>query len=71
MATQWTRRRLLALGGAVLAAAAWLAAPLTAQDAGGLPEFSLRSPDAWINSKPLSRADLRGKVVLLEIYTSG
>ncbi len=36
-----------------------------------MPEFSDRSPQAWINSQPLTRADLKGKVVLLEIYASG
>ena len=35
-----------------------------------MPEFSETSPDKWINSAPLRKADLRGKVVLLEIWTS-
>jgi hypothetical protein len=35
-----------------------------------LPEFVNQSPAAWINSKPLSKADLAGKVVLIEIWTS-
>ena len=39
-------------------------APLT------LPEFRHRQPTAWINSPPLSRDDLRGQVVLIEIWTS-
>lgn len=40
--------------------------------AGGfaMPEFSETSADMWINSAPLRKADLRGKVVLLEIWTS-
>ena len=35
-----------------------------------LPEFERRSPEAWINTEPLTRADLRGKVVMIEIWTS-
>ena len=37
---------------------------------GAMPEFSEISADKWINSAPLRKADLRGKVVLLEIWTS-
>ncbi|HEX7927945.1 MAG TPA: hypothetical protein VF678_10155 [bacterium] len=36
-----------------------------------LPEFKRATPDAWVNSAPLTRAALQGKVVLLEVYTSG
>ncbi len=36
-----------------------------------LPEFPRQDADAWLNSKPLKAADLRGQVVLLEVYTSG
>ena len=36
-----------------------------------LPEFKHTAPDAWVNSAPLTRASLQGKVVLLEVYTSG
>ena len=35
-----------------------------------MPEFTATSPDLWVNSPPLRKADLRGKVVLLEIWTS-
>jgi hypothetical protein len=35
-----------------------------------MPEFTSTSPDLWVNSKPLKRADLKGKVVLLEVWTS-
>ncbi len=34
-----------------------------------LPEFTAKDQRDWINSKPLRRADLRGKVVLLDIWT--
>jgi len=33
------------------------------------PEFTQTSPDAWLGSKPLSMADLRGKVVLVDFWT--
>ena len=35
-----------------------------------LPEFQNQSQDHWINSKPLKTADLKGKVVLIEVWTS-
>lgn len=35
-----------------------------------MPEFKNQHPSAWINSTPLTRGDLRGKVVLIEIWTS-
>lgn len=75
MPTHGMRRPFLAALAVVLTVAAcWIgysAAPLAAQDEGRMPEFSNRSPAAWVNSVPLSRAGLEGKVVLLEIYTSG
>ena len=33
------------------------------------PEFTQTSPEAWLGSKPLSMADLRGKVVLVDFWT--
>jgi thiol-disulfide isomerase/thioredoxin len=33
-----------------------------------LPEFTHRDADAWINSKPLAVADLRGQVVLVHVW---
>ncbi|MCG8335468.1 MAG: hypothetical protein MJE63_13170 [Proteobacteria bacterium] len=35
-----------------------------------LPEFTGKSTDLWINSKPLKLADLKGNVVLIEVWTS-
>ena len=35
-----------------------------------MPEFTSASPAFWLNSKPLTRAELKGKVLLLEIWTS-
>lgn len=34
-----------------------------------VPEFTQSSPSAWINSEPLKMSDLRGQVVLLDIWT--
>ncbi len=34
-----------------------------------LPEFTHTRPSEWINSAPLTRADLRGKVVLIDVWT--
>lgn len=36
-----------------------------------MPEFTNKNPDEWFNSKPLKRADLKGKVVLLDVWTYG
>lgn len=36
-----------------------------------IPEFTQESPNAWLNSTPLSIKDLRGKVVLLDVWTFG
>lgn len=66
---------------AALAAVALLAAGLLLAASGAraafwfgnrpMPEFTNQSPDAWINSKPLTREELRGKVVLIEVFTAG
>ena len=64
----------LLLGGLLLAALLLATPPARAQFWFGkkpMPEFTNRSPQAWINSKPISRADLHGKVVLIEVWTSG
>ncbi len=45
-----------------------LSATLAAQ-AKEMPEFPQVGEQAWLNSPPLSAADLRGSVVLLEIWT--
>jgi hypothetical protein len=68
----WLRR--LALGGAALLALSIPPSATSSRAAGqalALPEFKHQTADAWINSPPLTAANLRGKVVLLEVYTSG
>lgn len=34
-----------------------------------LPEFTQSSGQAWLNSAPLTKADLKGKVVLIDFWT--
>lgn len=36
-----------------------------------LPEFTQTNPDAWINSPPLTLANLKGKVLLVDVWTFG
>ena len=50
-----------------LGAAAWMGAA----DPPRMPEFRHGVAEAWLHSKPLSGADLRGKVVLIELFTTG
>jgi hypothetical protein len=35
------------------------------------PEFPTRDPALWINSAPLSMSGLRGRVVLIDVWTFG
>jgi len=34
-----------------------------------VPEFTNKNPDHWFNSAPMKRADLEGKVVLIDVWT--
>lgn len=36
-----------------------------------LPEFTQTKADQWINSAPLKRADLRGNVLLIDVWSYG
>ena len=49
-------------------AASW-AGPTQAESCRALPEFTQRSPSAWLNSAPLERNSLRGSVALVDIWT--
>ena len=45
--------------------------PATERGARKAPEFPTRDPALWINSAPLSMSGLRGRVVLIDIWTFG
>ena len=49
------------------AALGWSSLPLSALETA--PEFTHRSEAEWINSQPLTLAELRGKVVLIDFWT--
>jgi len=70
----WPGLRGLVLGGAaalVFSLSAIAPGSGVAGPPATLPEFKHTNADAWINSPPLTKAGLRGKVVLIEVYTSG
>ena len=46
-----------------------LSVPLQARDPYELPEFTQTSQKEWLNSKPLSRKNLLGKVSMIEFWT--
>ena len=57
---------LLVLGTAL----SWSQDPLIDRGFKPMPEFTSHEPHDWINSAPLTLADLKGKVVLIEIWTT-
>ena len=46
-----------------------IAVPAQAKDAYALPEFTQTSPQEWLNSKPLTKKNLLGKVTLIDFWT--
>lgn len=46
-----------------------LSPPTQANDLGNAPEFTHTQTTEWLNSPPLKLTDLRGKVVLLDVWT--
>ena len=58
-----------AMLGFALTGTCTLPRPAVAQPA-TMPEFPEAPADKWLNSKPLTLKDLRGQVVLIEIWTS-
>lgn len=59
----------LGLVGGLLVQPPLAAQTVAADEAGPAPDFTHREPEQWLNSPPLSWADLRGKVVILEFWT--
>lgn len=35
-----------------------------------MPEFTSKDPKLWVNTKPLMKDNLKGKVLLLEVWTT-
>ena len=64
-----TRIIAIAISIVLLVGAAAFAKKLNPPDK--MPEFTQVDPAAWINSKPLTTEDLRGKVILIDIWTYG
>lgn len=43
----------------------------TAAEGKAMPEFRHAVAEAWLNSKPLTGSQLRGKVILVDLFTTG
>lgn len=56
---------------ALLLVCAFTLPVVQARDAVPAPEFTQTEADQWINSDPLKMEDLRGKVVLIDVWTFG
>lgn len=67
--SRWRPGRVPALAGLWLLLAASLA--LGAAELKPMPAFPHNDAGPWLNSPPLHAADLRGKVVLIDLFTSG
>ena len=48
-----------------------LSTSIQAKEVYSLPEFTQSSQQEWLNSKPLTKKDLLGKVTLIDIWTYG
>lgn len=59
----------LVLGIALYTRSGLMPEVVAAEHARPAPEFTHTDPAEWLNSKPLTLDDLRGKVVLLDIWT--
>ena len=68
----WTTLLVSAIGAMVGGGLLWEGARAGALSESRMaPAFTHREANAWINSKPLTLAGLRGKVVLLDFWTFG
>lgn len=64
------RRAIFLAAAALLAVLAGMSAGTGHGKGGPMPEFTTTSRSLWVNSKPLKKAQLKGKVLLLEVWTS-
>jgi thiol-disulfide isomerase/thioredoxin len=64
-------RKLLVLSALVLFVVFYFANTQAKSMSFDLPEFTQQDAQRWINSSPLKTADLKGKVVLVDIWTYG
>jgi hypothetical protein len=65
---RWSGSATALLAGLLLAGSAWGQFWFSNKP---MPEFRNQAPAAWINSKPLTREALAGKVVLIEVWAAG
>jgi len=65
-------RRMLLLGVASILLLSHFSTAIQASELGiPAPEFTHTTQQEWLNSKPLKLTDLRGKVVLIDVWTFG
>jgi hypothetical protein len=64
-------RGLAGLAVAILVTGLALASGAEGESGGKVPELARRPASHWINSQPLTLESLRGKVVILEVWTFG
>lgn len=65
------RRLIIILGLYILTSLFFTAGSNPVQPARPAPEFTHDDPRDWINSEPLQLSDLRGRVLLIDIWTFG
>jgi hypothetical protein len=64
--------------GLIAAALLWAGISLASRASGPadvtsrpMPEFPTHDPNLWINAAPIAASDLKGQVVLLDVWTFG
>ena len=65
------KRKLLVLTALILFALFYFANTQAKSTTFDLPEFTQQEAQRWINSNPLKTQDLKGKVVLIDVWTYG
>ncbi len=67
----FVKKNVLALLAILLLLGAYFTSAHTKSANFNLPEFTQLNLDSWINSQPLQVKDLKGKVVLIDVWTFG